>query len=582
MRRGWQIKIFDSEVIMKQIIFLFLSVVLVFNLFCMSIDNPNSKEGNLPDKNKNNQKDDTYLYFEGVVSAFQVLKMKTSSSGMVVAVHAAVGDRVKTAQLLLTLKPGDPKGEVKKAEAYLKIWEKTLYNRQHWRVRSGAAERQAEGKIKEAKEALAKLHEKYAEVNIFALIGGKVGFIVSEGTEVKEDSVVAEILDDSTLKTSFSSDSEIVSKYIEYFKNGQEISLTFKEVEGEFSGTIKKGRRSINIAIPNPDLVLSAGMKARFRLKKSDDQLPIDAKIEPEKKEIPPSSITPKIVKKKKKVKKEPVRKQETEIKKLEYEISLGLSLAFSDELYNRVSGIDNLIEQYAQNYGVDYTASGSFSKSVMFFPIQALVNFHLKKNIFLKGGVEYGFSSSSPQNVYRVMWDGNTEEHDFSLANKLSYIMPFFGGELRFSSFGIYANLGLNFLSLNYQQNMDYSDGSYWSKREDTIKASGIGFGFLLGGKYRIQLKKKINLLVKIEFFYLSVGSFSGSKSSTISDSAGSSSSDSINGDIYSYEMNPYSQEWFYHWDLFESAPSEAWYRSVSKLSLNLYCIRILFGIIF
>lgn len=567
---------------MKQIIFLFLSVVLVFNLFCTSIDNPNSKEGNLPDKNKNSQNDDTYLYFEGVASAFQVLKMKTSSSGTIAAVHAAVGDRVKTAQLLLTLKPVDPKGEIKKAEAYLKIWEKTLYNRQHWRVRSGAAERQAEGKIKEAKEALVKLREKYADVNIFALIGGKVGFIVAEGAEVKEDSVVAEILDDSTLKTSFSSDSEIVSRYIDYFKNGQEIPLTFKGVEGEFSGNIKKGRKSITIVIPNSDLTLSAGMKARFRLKKSDIQPLIDTKIEPGKKEVPPSPVKPIIAEKKKKAKKEPARKHEAEIKKLEYEISLGLSLAFSDELYYRVSGIDNLIEQYAQNYGVEYTASGSFSKSIMFFPIQALVNFHLKKNIFLKGGVEYGFSSSSPQNLYRVMWDGNAEEHDYSLTNKLSYIMPFFGGELRFSSFGVYANLGLNFLSLNYQQNVDYSDGSYWSKREDTIKASGIGFGFLLGGKYRIQLKKKINLLVKIEFLYLSVGSFSGSKSSTITDSAGSSSSNSINGDIYSYEMNPYSQGWFYHWDLFDSAPSEDWYRSVGKLSLNLYCIRVLFGIVF
>jgi biotin carboxyl carrier protein len=557
---------------MKQIIFLFLSVVLVVNLFSLSGDDQNGKTANPWEKNTNHPIDDTYLFFEGVVSAAQVLKMKTPSSGTVAVAHAAVGDRVKTTQLLLTLKSTDSEGEIKKAEAYLKIWEKTLYNRQHWKVRSGAAERQAERKIKEAKEALAKLREKYADIKIYSLISGKVGFLVTPGTEVKEDSVVAEIWDDSTLKTSFSSDSEVVSKYMNHFKDGQIIPLTFKEVDGEFSGVIKKSRKTINIKIANPDFVLSVGMKARFGLKRSDIQPETVAQIQPSVKETRPSSTKPK----------KPVPRGEIEIKKREYEVSLGLSLAFSEELYYRLSGIDNLISQYAQNYGVEYTASGSFSKSMIFFPIQALVNFHLKKNIFLKGGLEYGFSNSSPQNLYRVEWTGNTEEHDYSLTNKLSYIMPFVGGELRFSSFGVYANLGLNFLSLNYQQNVDYSDGAYWSQREDTIKASGIGFGFLLGGKYRIQLKKKIDLLVKIEFLYLSVGSFSGTRDSTISDSTGASFSESIDGDIYSYEMNPYYREWFYHWDLFSAAPSDDWYRSVGKLSLNLYCIRLLFGIVF
>jgi len=567
---------------MKQVFFLLLTFLLVLNLFFLSSENLNGKEGNLSEKKSENQTDETYLNFEGVVSASQELKMKISNKGVVAEVLTAPGDRVKSGQLLMTLKIIGSEKEVKKAEDYLKIWEKTLFNRQHWRVRSGAAERQAERKIKEAQELLIKIKEKYADIKIYSLLSGKVKFIVEKGKMAEEDSVVAEILDDSVLETSFSSDSEIISKYFEHFKDGQEIPLTIKEVGGEFSGSVKKIGKTINIMIPNPDFILSVGMRARFRLKKTESQPLTSPKIEPAVIKSPPSFVKKRDRKRKKRAKKMPDNQKKLETKKFEYELSLGLTLSFSDELYYRESAIDNLMGQYAQNYGIEYTASGGFSKNVMFFPVQVLVNYHLKKNIFLKAGLEYGFSNSSPQNLYRVMWPGFTEEHDYSLTNKMSYVMPFVGGEMRFSSFGIYANLGLNFLSFSHQQNLDYSDTTYWSRREDSIKANGTGFGIHLGGKYRIRLKKKISLLVKLEFFYLSVGSLNGSRDSTITDSDGANFSESIDGTIYSYEMNPYNQEWFYHWDLYASNPTESWFRNVNKLKLNLYSIRLLFGIVF
>ena len=43
----------------------------------MSSENQDGKEGN-PEKNNINQTDDTFLYFEGVVSESQVIKLKTA------------------------------------------------------------------------------------------------------------------------------------------------------------------------------------------------------------------------------------------------------------------------------------------------------------------------------------------------------------------------------------------------------------------------------------------------------------------------------------------------------------------------
>lgn len=561
---------------MKQVFFLLFTMVMVLSLF--SLSNQNSQESSLSGEQNESQTDEPYLFFEGVVSPSQELKMKTSNQGKVVEVHAVSGDRVKSGQLLIVLRKVDSEKEIRKAEDYVKIWEKTLFNRQHWRVRSGAAESQAERKIKQAKESLAKTRQKYADIKIYSLLSGTVGFIVDKGKLVEEDSVVVEILDESILTTSFSSDSEIVSKHIDNFQDGDEIPITFKEVQGEFSGKVKKVGKTINIAIPNPDFVLTAGMRARFRLKKSY----VLSKPLPKKEPARTKTATVSLEKREKGTVKEMSGRSEFKVKKIEYEFSLGLSLNFSDELYYRESAIDTLIEQYALNYGINHTASGAFSKNVMFFPVQALVNYHLKKNIFLKGGLEYGFGSNSEQNFYRLTWPGFTENQDYSLTNKMSYVMPFVGGEIRFSSFGIYTHLGLNFFSFNHEQISDYSDATYQSKREDSVKASGTGFGILLGGKYRIKLKKKINLLLKIELSYLSIGSLSGSRDTSITDSDGASFSESVDGTIYGYEMNPFSQEWFYNWELSASTPSESWLRNVSKLKINLYSIRILFGIVF
>ncbi|MCK5222941.1 MAG: hypothetical protein KAR14_15235, partial [Candidatus Aminicenantes bacterium] len=104
----------------------------------------------------------------------------------------------------------------------------------------------------------------------------------------------------------------------------------------------------------------------------------------------------------------------------------------------------------------------------------------------------------------------------DFSLTNSITNIMPFVGIEKRFSSFGIYAILGLNLTSFNHTNTLNLNDNSSSMESVEEIKASGTGIGINIGAKYMIKFKDKFGIFIKLEYALHTISSFSGDKTTT------------------------------------------------------------------
>jgi biotin carboxyl carrier protein len=545
---------------MKTICFVPLVFFLVLNLFpnLYGVSIPNQSS---PDENQNQEAVPKKSFsFEKKVVCMNALEIRALVSGTVSRNLVAKGDRVLTGQLLLGFDVSKLEEEIREAEEKLEVWKKTLFNREHWKVRSQPAENQAKRKISEFQSVISEKKQQKSRQQIHSLIDGRVLDIVEEKIQVEVDQVVARIGDDSMLKIGLTRD-EINRDVLDKIRDGDKIFLTFVDVNQGCSGEIKKVTDGLIILIPNEKYALNPGMVAGFEL---SYQLKPESSLKEEKPKPQTQESKPIIG------------------KKIGFEISAGMSFSDPGDHYNRAVGIDSLMEQYIQNYGLDYTVSGSFGKNIFFYPINALVNYRVSEKWYLKGGLEFAYGNQSSQKTYRLDWTGTTENHRYDLSSKLTYIMPFVGAETRFGKFGIYANVGLNFLSFSHQKNLEVSETTYWHNQDEEISASGSGIGIMLGGKYTFLIGNKTKLLLKLEFCYMKVSTLTGNRDTSLTNSFGESFSESIQGTIYSFEINPYDLGWFSTWEMLGAVPGESWIRNVTEMAFNMSSIRLMLGITF
>ena len=268
---------------------------------------------------------------------------------------------------------------------------------------------------------------------------------------------------------------------------------------------------------------------------------------------------------------------------KLDFEVSFGFSKPGFKEIYFRDSGIDSLVDQYAQFYDVTPSSSGEFGEIKSMLPFNFTINYNLKKNLYLKMGFELSSKSISSEKSYQLTPNGVKEVHKYNLKNKVGYLMPFIGFGTRISSFGFYANLGMNFANFSHTQDFSYSENNYMQEREDEFNVKGKGMSVIIGGKYMYKIGGKIRVLIKLEYFYSKIKSLNGDKFSTGLNSFGESFSESIlDGTLYSFEMNPYEIAWIDYWDMYKSLPNESWVRNPVKSNLDLSSIRLMIGFSF
>jgi len=267
---------------------------------------------------------------------------------------------------------------------------------------------------------------------------------------------------------------------------------------------------------------------------------------------------------------------------KFDFEVAVGLGLTDSGALYDRASGIDSLMDQYVSNYAIDPVSSGEFKKNFLLLPLQATVHYRLSRSWFIKGGLEFGTGGIGSEKTFSVDWEGPVEVHAHDLSTKISYLMPYVGVETRFSAFGFYGAAGLGFLSLSDTSSTRIEDGSYAYTRDDEIHATGVGPGLLLGGKYRIRLGRKTDMVVKLELAYITCGSLKGDRKTEARDTMGATFNESVDGTIYGFETDPYGLGWYRTWELLAVPPSGGDVRDVGEIRLALSSVRLLVGIAF
>jgi len=384
---------------------------------------------------------------------------------------------------------------------------------------------------------------------------GEHKVLVKSGLSVKDEIIIFEIV---------SSRDRNLRKKIENIKDGVNIEIMDKDlVSGEY---IK--RKSVNL--DRGKIEKKAKKKEVEDKRKVDESEKLDNEIL-DKQDLQDSSTTGS-------------KLSFSELKsKLDFEVSLGFSKPEFKEIYYRESGINKIINQYALFYNVTPSSSGEFKEIKSMLPFNFTINYNLKRNLYLKMGFELSSKSILSEKSYHITPNGVEEAHKYNLKNKVGYLMPFVGFETRISSFGFYANLGINFANFSLTQDFNYSENNYMQEREDKFNVKGKGMSMIIGGKYMYKIGKKIRLLIKLEYFYSKIRELNGDKFSTGLNCSGESFSESIlDGTLYSFEMNPYETGWINYWDMYKSLPNESWIRNPVKLNLNLSSIRLMIGFSF
>lgn len=262
--------------------------------------------------------------------------------------------------------------------------------------------------------------------------------------------------------------------------------------------------------------------------------------------------------------------------KKLEFEVSGGIALINRhDSFYDRISGTNNLIAQYAQYYLLTADISGDeVNKLKTLMPLNLSLNYNISKNWYLKIGFEYSSGKIFTEQQNTVKWNGTTEKYNYNYDYRISSLLPYVGIETRFSSFGIYANVGFNITDFSFTQALRYEEnGLLLLDEEETFDTKGKSAAFIVGGKYILKLGRKVKLLLKLEYLYLKINSFNGEKKT---------GSGIVEGTIYTYDTSPYGIDWFPFWDLHQSEPDDPSIRNVNTLALDLSCLRIMIGFSF
>jgi hypothetical protein len=273
--------------------------------------------------------------------------------------------------------------------------------------------------------------------------------------------------------------------------------------------------------------------------------------------------------------------------KKFSFEVSLGIGRADPRVIYQRGSGIDALIDQYASNYQLSYSFTGKFKESKLFTPLSITVNYRLKEKLYLEAGVNYSANSTTSNKNFLVSWENFSETHDYYLKNRISYIMPHLGAGYQTKRLDLYGALGIAFTSYTHIDTLDYSEPGYGHEVEETIKATGSGLGLIIGIRYWLSLRrviksKRLKPFIKLEALLLTVSSLEGSKERIAASSTGERDSETIEGTLYQYNWNPYGLQSFEYWDILAAQPTDPSISGLKKMSLNLTTIRLMLGIRF
>ncbi len=573
------------------------------------------------------------MKFFGNIRSDAEYKVISPTEGIISKVHVIRGEWVTKGTKIITFDKEYFKEKVIDNLREINKWKKILIQRENWKVRDSVAENNAKKNIEIFKTKLNNNKRWLANPFIRSSGEGKILRIVSSGKKVLKDGILAVIEDNYNMKIAVPGD------YNDYFYKGMIISVEFPGKNFVRKGIVRSDKNRMVIFVNNQDLKINDGMSVVFSgerkgekailLNKRDfkteennyfvyviqNEKAVKKYVELEKSKrgaykvlsgldegdviVSPivdtnnnefqiiNNVSLHGIANDEKVGKDTLRKQQmdkygTSEKKLEFEFYTGFSISKPSSIVAKLSGINKSTDQYVNHFDLTATDSGNFKENLLGIPFNFTVNYKLSERLYLKIGAEYSVSSNTSQKSFSVSWGSFSETFDYNIENKISNINPYIGLEKRFSSFGIYAKIGINLTKLSYKNTLVMDDGFNKTESVEDVSISGAGLGINLGAEYVLHFKRNSRLLFKLEYVFQKVGSFSGDKTTVISDSSGGSSSETVTGDAYSYEIDPFEEGWIDWWDVFESTPSGSNVRNVTNLSVNFSRIRFLIGFSF
>jgi RND family efflux transporter MFP subunit len=189
----------------------------------------------------------------------KVVDTATPFAGAVKTIEKAVGSEVKAGDVILKLDTAAIQYEIDEAQAQVKRWQRNLFKRERWKVRSPRAEAQAKGNIKKNQELVAEKEAQMSKCTITAPISGVITALkVKEGDRVSQDFDLFSI--SNTEKVIIP-----LGRFAEKVEQGQAVRVKIKELSKAFKGSVYKADESY-IVIDNAMLEIKSGMMARFRV----------------------------------------------------------------------------------------------------------------------------------------------------------------------------------------------------------------------------------------------------------------------------------------------------------------------------
>lgn len=263
-------------------------------------------------------------------------------------------------------------------------------------------------------------------------------------------------------------------------------------------------------------------------------------------------------------------------------EVSGGFSLTKPALVADRFNGIQGLELQYAEYYHVATNTPGGFNENIIQFPFQLSVSARLSPRWILKGGLDYGFGGSTSDKKFEFLWHNGTEYHHHLITNKISFFMPFVGLEYQRSFWGLYAHFGFGKMFFSSTSDLSIIEPGYTQENSDVLNVSGWGLGLELGSRFLFKWGKRKRISIRIGYNFLTSGSFRGKKEISHSNSSGDSVSQTIEGDLFRFDLDPYGIESIPYWDLSGESPSGPEFSNVKNSGFSLSLLRIMVGISF
>jgi multidrug efflux pump subunit AcrA (membrane-fusion protein) len=181
--------------------------------------------------------------------------------GGIKEIKTAVGNDVKTGDVLMMIDDAPIKKEIADATVIIGRWKRILRKREQWAVRSTAAENQAKRNIKKSEDLVVEIQEKLGKIIIKSPVDGRIETLeVKEGDHISQDFVLGTIVNIDQVKI-------ILDQYSDKVNNGQKIKINVKELSQTVYGVVQKADDgSTYIVIPNSDKKILHGMNTHFRI----------------------------------------------------------------------------------------------------------------------------------------------------------------------------------------------------------------------------------------------------------------------------------------------------------------------------